>query len=103
MNKFIRQKEIEILQIDLKIKKLELEILKDLDFEIFLQVEGYPNYFISNFGNIKSCKTNKIMKQYNHRQGYKSVSLNKNGKWKSFKVHRLAAKAFLENLDNKPY
>ena len=55
MNNLIKQKELEILQIELKIKKLELEILKDLDFEIFLPIEEYSNYFISNYGNIKNC------------------------------------------------
>jgi hypothetical protein len=37
---------------------LELGILKDLDFEMFLPIDGYDNYFISNFGNVKNSKTN---------------------------------------------
>ena len=102
MFNLIKKKELEILQIELKIKKLELEILKDLDFEMFLPIDGYDNYFISNFGNIKNSKTNMIMKQYNHPQGYKLVNLKKDGKWKSFKVHRLVGIAFLENPDEKP-
>ena len=44
MNNLTKQKELEILQIELKIKKFELEILKDLDFEIFLRIENYENY-----------------------------------------------------------
>ena len=102
MFNLIKKKELEILQIELKIKKLELEILKDLDYEMFLPIEGYDNYFISNFGNIKNSKTNKILKQHNQRQGYKLVSLKKDGKWKLLSVHRLVGIAFLENLDNKP-
>jgi hypothetical protein len=81
----------------LKIKKLELEILKDLDYEMFLPIEGYDNYFISNFGNIKNSKTNKILKPSTHRQGYKLVVLRKNGKSKNFTVHRLVGIA----LDRK--
>ena len=61
MNYLIKQKEIEILQIELKIRKLELEILKDCDYEFFLPVDGYDNYFISNFGNVKNNNTNKII------------------------------------------
>ena len=40
----IKKKELEILQIELKIKKLELEIFNDLDFECFLPIDGYNNY-----------------------------------------------------------
>ena len=101
MNNLIKQKEIEI--IELKIKKLELDvdILKDVDEELFKRIDGYDNYFVSNFGNIKNSKTNKILKQSNHKQGYKLVNLKKDGKWKMFYVHRLVCNAFLENLDNK--
>ena len=101
MNYLIKQKEIEILKIELKIKKLELEILKDCDFEFFLRIEGYDNYFISNFGNIKNRKTNRIMKPANHPQGYKQIILYKNRKPKTFKIHRLVAIVFLENPDKK--
>ena len=88
--------------IDSQLLMLELEILNDLDFEIFLPIDGYSNYFISNFGNIKNSKTNKILKQSNHKQGYKLVNLKKDGKWKIFTVHRLVGNTFLENPDNKP-
>ena len=101
MNNLIKQKELEILKIELKIRKLELEILKDSDFEVFLPICGYENYFISNFGNIKNSKTNKIMKPDTHKQGYKRITLSKNGKWKKFSIHRLVGIAFLENPDKK--
>lgn len=100
MKNLIKQKEIEILQIE-KIKKLELEILRDCDFEFFLPFDGYENYFISNFGNVKNSKTNRIMKPFNQSNGYKQIGLFKNGKQKKFNIHRLVAKAFLENSDNK--
>ena len=102
MNNLIKQKEIEI--IELKIKKLELDvgILKDVDEELFKRIDGYDNYSISNYGNIKNSKTNKILKQSNHKQGYKQIILCKKGKVKMFYVHRLVGKAFLENHDNKP-
>ena len=101
MEKIIKQKETEIFEIELKIRKIELEIIEDLDYEMFLPVDGYSNYFISNFGNVKNSKTNRIINQYNYPQGYKLISLSKNEKWKSFRVHRLVGNAFLENPDNK--
>ena len=103
MNNLIKQKEIEI--IELKIKKLELDvdILRDVDDEeLFKRIDEYDNYFVSNFGNIKNSKTNKILKPGTHTQGYKLINLCKNGKSKSFTVHRLVCNAFLENSDNKP-
>ena len=101
MNNLIKQKKIEI--IELKIKKLELDvdILKDDDLELFKPIDGYDNYSISNYGNVKNSKTNRIMKPGNNTHGYKGVSLCKNGKVKSFRVHRLVGMAFLENPDNK--
>ena len=74
---------------------------RDDDEESFKPIDGYDNYFVSNFGNIKNSKTNKIINQNNDQQGYKLVSLKKNGKWKLLTVHRLVAKAFLENPNNE--
>ena len=70
--------------------------------EEFLPIDGFDNYSISNFGNVKNSKTNRILKLKNHRQGYKEIQLYKNGKCKKFKVHRLVGISFLENPDNKP-
>ena len=72
------------------------------DEELFKRIDGYDNYFVSNFGNVKNSKTNRILKQKNHPNGYKLINLSKNGKVKTFKVHRLVGKAFLENADDKP-
>jgi len=70
--------------------------------EEFKRIEGFDNYLVSNFGNIKNNKTNRILKQSNHPKGYKLVDLSKNGNSKKFKVHRLVGISFLENPDNKP-
>ena len=72
------------------------------DEELFKPVDGYDNYSISNFGNVKNSKTNRILKLQNHKDGYKLICLYKNGKSKTLKVHRLVGIAFLENPDNRP-
>ena len=74
---------------------------RDVDEELFKSIDGYDNYSISNFGNVKNNKTNRILKPGNHKQGYKQINLCKNGKQKFFLIHRLVGIAFLENPDNK--
>lgn len=69
--------------------------------EIWKEIEGYENlYEVSNFGNIRSSKTLKLRNLTNHK-GYKRITLFKQNKSKSFFVHVLVAKAFIENKDPK--
>lgn len=60
------------------------------------------HYSISNDGQVRNDKTNKILSQ-STQQDYKHVTLNIDGKAKRMKVHRLVAQTFLENPENKPY
>ncbi len=62
----------------------------------------YEKYAVSNKGNVKNVKTNAILKQFIRHDGYMQVSLC-GIKQKSFKVHRLVALMFIENLQAKPY
>lgn len=88
-----------------------------MELEIWKNVEDYPNYQISNFGNVKSkgryvkveiknqkecLKKEKILKPQIDINGYKYVRLYNGGKWKYFKVHYLVAKTFIPNFNNKP-
>ena len=71
--------------------------------EIFKPVEGYPDYEVSNYGRVFSKKSDRFMKRYfNKTTGYFQINLSKDNKQKLFKVHRLVAIAFIENLDDKP-
>jgi len=64
--------------------------------EIWKDIDGYVGiYQISNLGNSKN-KKEKILRPKNNKK-YKQVALNKNGKKKFFFVHRLVAKAFIDN------
>lgn len=69
--------------------------------ETWKPVVGYEGiYEVSNIGNIKNSKTNKILKQPK-RSGYPSVGMAKNKIAKNHRIHRLVAMAFIENPENK--
>ena len=68
--------------------------------ECWEDIEGYPNYAVSNLGRVKSKKTGKLLKSYQTR-GYLRVSLYNDAGRKCKLVHRLVAEAFIPNPDNK--
>jgi hypothetical protein len=78
--------------------------------EIWKDIEGFEGYYqISNIGRVKSlsrfsCQKHfveeKILKQRPNNSGYMDVILYKDGKKYHKKVHRLVAKAFVENPKN---
>lgn len=67
--------------------------------EEFKQIETF-NYSISNLGNVRNDKTKRILNQ-SIINGYKAVSMYKDGIKKNYKIHRLLATAFLLNPENK--
>ena len=71
--------------------------------EIYKTVEGFENYEVSNLGNIKNKGTGRILKQTNNGKNYLKVRLYNNKTSRTIKVHKLVAKMFLENPENKPY
>lgn len=64
--------------------------------EIWKSVEGFENYMVSNWGRVKSLKwgKEKMLKPGKDSNGYLQVILYKDGKTKSFKVHKLVWDAF---------
>ena len=83
--------------------------------KIWKDIEGYEGlYQVSSSGEIRSLskpyfsdkpnmrpeKTKALRKKKN---GYLQVGLYKDGKAKSFTIHRLVAKAFIPNPNNLPY
>ena len=76
--------------------------------EVFKDIVGFEGkYQISNLGNVKSLNyknthQEKLLKPVPHSKGYLKIQLMKDGKRKSFFIHRLVAEAFLSNPDNKP-
>ena len=93
--------------------------LEDMEGEIWKDIKGYEGlYQVSNMGRVKSlermCKTSRnniehyriaytrILRQLPADGKYLRVTLCKNSKSKTIKVHRLVAEAFIKNPLNKP-
>lgn len=65
-------------------------------------IENYPNYTISDKGEIVNTNTNKKLKGYIRKDGYVIISLSKGGKKYKCYLHRLVAETFIPNPDNLP-
>ena len=64
--------------------------------ELFVEIEGCPNYAVSNYGTVVNVKTGRELKPWRHSILSKKllVKLPIDGKRKNFLVHRLVAQAF---------
>ena len=56
--------------------------------EIWKPIDQFPNYNVSNLGNIKNIITNKLLKII-CKDGYCNISLVNDETKKSFKVHHI--------------
>lgn len=68
-------------------------------------LRGYSRYLVSNEGvvvsiNYKNTGKIKEIRQSMSKDGYKTISLCKNNKLKTYRVHRLVAECFVENPHN---
>lgn len=82
--------------------------------EVWKDVLGYEGlYQVSNLGQVRSLERyrknhvgvakvqGKILRQSIKNSGYAKVALCKDGKVKTFTIHRMVAQAFVENVDGK--
>ena len=70
--------------------------------EYFRAISGYSNYEISSHGQVRNTISNLIMKPAIDKDGYKRVALYRNGEISAYRIHRLVAGAFIENINDKP-
>ena len=72
-----------------------------MDEEIWKTCSDFNMYEVSNLGQVRNKKTKRILREAT-QGGYKCVGLMLNNKIISRRVHRLVAKEFIENPENKP-
>ena len=76
--------------------------------EVWRDIEGYEGlYQVSNMRRVKSLNyrrsgKERILKRLKNKWGYLFVHLQKDGKQKGCKLHRLVAQAFIPNPENLP-
>lgn len=64
--------------------------------------ETSNKYSISNYGRMKNNKTKNVLKTSINRRGYVDITICYDRIRKKFRIHRLVAKYFIPNPDNKP-
>lgn len=65
-------------------------------------IEGYPERYISDMGQVFNGHSNRMMGLTQNRNGYIIVNMISESQMASVPVHRLVAQAFVENPEGKP-
>ena len=66
-------------------------------------IKDFPNYSISNLGNVKNNKTGRVLKHVINNNGYYKVSLCSDGNIYQKLIHKLIAESFITNPYNKQF
>lgn len=69
--------------------------------EEWRQIEEFPLYDVSNYGNVRYSATGYVKKLSLINGGYLCANVEKNSKYYKKPVHSLVAKAFLPNPEDK--
>jgi len=86
-------------------KPHSMNIIDNRWVEIWREIivdERKTSYEISNLGRVRNVNTLEFKKPKMSEQGYVYIQLHVGKRLKKINVHRLVAKAFIPNLDNKP-
>lgn len=62
------------------------------------QIDGYPDYCITEDGRVWSQKTSKWLKPGNGKSGALQIGLRRDGKPKTFTIARLVAVVYVDNF-----
>ena len=76
-------------------------MVQEIINECWRSIDGFINYQVSNIGRVRNCNTGRILKGCVNIHGYSNVVLCQNGKKHNYKIHRLVAREFLDNPNNK--
>ena len=74
----------------------------DSTIEHWASIDGYLNYQVSWWGRVTNTKTGRILKPGTSVPGYLFVILSKNGKKKLHYIHKLVAREWRANPDERP-
>lgn len=71
--------------------------------EEYRVIEGLENYEVSNLGNVRSIRYNRILNPTPNQNGYVTTRLlnTTTNSYVKERIHRLVAKTFIANPDNK--
>ena len=67
----------------------------------FVKIPEYENYSINRLGVVRSDLTGKIINPVKIKSGYYEIRMQQNGVQKCHGVHRLLAKIFIPNPEDK--
>lgn len=71
--------------------------------EIYKDIKDYEDlYEVSDTGLVRNKVSGKILKPSKDKYGYLYINLWKKGKYKTYRIHRLVARAFIPNPLNLP-
>jgi len=69
---------------------------------MFVVIKDFPNYSISNDGEIMNNKTGRVLAGGYDQDGYRQVILCDKGRRRNCKIHREVALTFIPNPNNHP-
>ena len=89
-------------QIQICIHKVKAMVESNIETENIKKIQDYENYWITSSGKIWSKRSDKFLKPCVGGRGYKVVVLTNKEGGKTKTLHRLIAKSFIPNPENKP-
>lgn len=68
---------------------------------MWIPIEGFLGYEISDKGEVRNINTGRVLSQFKNNRGYLKVSIKSSdsGKYRNVLVHRLVAKAYVDAED----